>query len=71
MTSRGKGSPDQRRRSGSTGKSVEEISAGRTSGVDMIIPRILELKQRNREKLSNGTLKMKELISVAAARLMV
>jgi hypothetical protein len=37
----------------------------------MIIPRILELEQRNRRKLADGTVKMNEVIKVAAARLMV
>jgi hypothetical protein len=37
----------------------------------MIIPRILELEQRNRQKLADGAVKMNEIIKVAAARLMV
>jgi len=37
----------------------------------MIIPRILELEQRNRQKLADGTVKMNEIIKVAAARLMI
>jgi hypothetical protein len=37
----------------------------------MIIPRILELEQRNRQKLADGALRMNEIIKVAAARLMI
>jgi len=37
----------------------------------MIIPRILEPDKRNRQKLADRTVKMSEIIKVAAARLMV
>jgi hypothetical protein len=46
-------------------------TGGNFRGADMIIPRILELKQRNRGKLADGMIKIKEIISVAAGRLMV
>ena len=39
--------------------------------VDMIIPRILELEQRNRQRLADGAVKMNEIIKVAAARLIM
>jgi hypothetical protein len=41
------------------------------SSVDMMIPRILELERRNRQKLAEGAVKMNEIIKVAAARLMI
>ncbi|HYJ85750.1 MAG TPA: hypothetical protein VEW46_06840 [Pyrinomonadaceae bacterium] len=34
-------------------------------------PRIMELEQRNRQRLADGTVKMNEIIKVAAARLMI
>jgi hypothetical protein len=37
----------------------------------MIIPRILKLEQRNRQKSAAGAVKMDEIIKVAAARLMI
>ena len=50
---------------------IHQVTGGNFRSVDMIIPRILELEQRNRQKLANGTVKMNEIIKVAAARLMV
>jgi len=38
--------------------------------VDMIIPRILDLKTRNKKKLSAGKLTMREIITTAGSRLM-
>ena len=38
--------------------------------VDMIIPRILDLKARNEEKLRRGEVKMRDIISIAGSRLM-
>jgi hypothetical protein len=37
----------------------------------MIVPRILEIEQYNRQRLADGTVKVNEIIKVAAARLMV
>jgi hypothetical protein len=37
----------------------------------MMIPRILEIEQRNQQKLADGAVKMNEIIKVAAARLMI
>jgi len=50
---------------------IHQVTGGNFRSVDMIIPRILELEQRNRQKLADGTVKMNEIIKVAAARLMV
>jgi DNA transposition AAA+ family ATPase len=50
---------------------IHQVTGGNFRSVDMIIPRILEIEQRNRQKLADGTVKMNEIIKVAAARLMV
>ena len=50
---------------------IHQVTGGNFRSVDMIIPRILELEQRNRQKLADGRVKMNEIIKVAAARLMV
>jgi DNA polymerase III delta prime subunit len=50
---------------------IHQVTGGNFRSVDMIIPRILELERRNRRKLADGTVKMNEIIKVAAARLMV
>jgi hypothetical protein len=50
---------------------IHQLTGGIFRSVDMIIPRILELEQRNRQKLADGTIKMNEIIKVAAARLMI
>lgn len=50
---------------------IHQVAGGNFRSVYMIIPRILELEQRNRQKLADGTVKMNESIKVAAARLMV
>jgi hypothetical protein len=50
---------------------VVQVTGGNFRSVDMIIPRILELEQRNRQKLADGTVRMNEIIKVAAARLMI
>jgi hypothetical protein len=50
---------------------IHQVTGGNFHSVDMIIPRILELKHRNRQKLADGTVKTNEIIKVAAARLMV
>ncbi len=38
--------------------------------VDMILPRILDLKARNEEKLRTGEVKMREIVNIAGSRLM-
>ena len=50
---------------------IHQAAGGNFRSVDMIIPRILELEQRNRQRLADGTVKMNEIIKVAAARLMI
>lgn len=50
---------------------IHQVAGGNFRGVDMMIPRILELDQRNRRKLADGAVNMNEIIKVAAARLMV
>jgi len=49
---------------------IQQVTGGNFCSVDMIIPRILELERRNRQKLADGTVKMNEIIKVATARLM-
>ena len=48
---------------------IHQVTGGNFRSVDMIIPRILELEQRNRQKFADGTVRMNEIIKVAAARL--
>ena len=50
---------------------IHQVTGGNFHSVDMIIPRILELEHRNRQKLADGTVKTNEIIKVAAACLMV
>jgi hypothetical protein len=50
---------------------IHQVTGGNFRSVDMIIPRILELEQRNRQQLAHGAVKMNEIIKVAAARLMI
>jgi DNA transposition AAA+ family ATPase len=50
---------------------IHQATGGNFRSVDMIIPRILELEQRNRQRLADGAIRMDEIIKVAAARLMI
>ena len=50
---------------------THQVTGGNFRSVDMIIPRILELERRDRQKLADGAVKMNEIIKVAAAHLMV
>ena len=50
---------------------IHQVTGGNFRSVDMMIPRILKLERRNRQKLADGAVKMNEIIKVAAARLMV
>jgi len=50
---------------------LHQVTGGNFRSVDMIIPRILELEQRNHQRLADGAVKMNEIIKVAAARLMI
>ncbi len=36
----------------------------------MILPRILDLKGRNEEKLDTGEVKMREIVNIAGSRVM-
>jgi hypothetical protein len=38
--------------------------------VDMIIPRIIDLREKNRAKLEAGTVTMEQIIRVAGSRMM-
>jgi len=38
--------------------------------VDMIVPRILDLKERNEDRLAAGEVKMSQIVTIAASRLM-
>jgi hypothetical protein len=46
------------------------VTGGIHRSVDMILPRILELKDRNRKKLESGEVTMKQIIAVAGTRVM-
>jgi hypothetical protein len=50
---------------------IFNISSGIHRHVDMILPRILDLEARNREKLANGEVKMEKIIATAGSRLMI
>jgi hypothetical protein len=50
---------------------IHQVTGGNFRGVDMIIPRILEIERRNRQKFADGAVKMNEVIKVAAAHLMI
>lgn len=49
---------------------IMTVTGGIHRSVDMILPRILELKERNRKKLESGEVTMKQIITVAGARVM-
>ena len=50
---------------------IHEVTGGNFRGVDMLIPRILELKQRNRQRLEEGSVKMQDIVKTAASRIMI
>jgi DNA transposition AAA+ family ATPase len=50
---------------------IHEVTGGNFRGVDMIIPRILELKQRNQQRLEKGAVKMQDIVKTAASRIMI
>lgn len=50
---------------------IYNITGGIHRHVDMIIPRFLDLKERNIDRLANGEVKKKDLVSAAGARLMI
>ncbi len=49
---------------------IVTVTGGIHRSVDMILPRILELKERNRKKLESGEVTMKQIITVAGTRVM-
>ena len=49
---------------------VITITGGIHRHVDMIIPRILDLREKNRAKLEAGTVTMEQIIRVAGSRMM-
>lgn len=50
---------------------IFNITNGIHRHVDMILPRILDLEERNREKLANGEVKMDKIIATAGSRLLI
>jgi DNA transposition AAA+ family ATPase len=52
-------------------KLIHTVTGGVFRSIDMMIPRIMELKQRNEQKLADGTLKMQDIVKTAASRLMI
>ena len=48
---------------------IHQAPGGNFRSVDMIIPRILELEQRNRQRLADGTVKMNEIIKVTCTKI--
>ena len=50
---------------------IHSVTGGVFRSVDMMIPRLLELRQRNEKKLADGSVKMQDLVKTAASRLMI
>ena len=50
---------------------IHSVTGGIFRSVDMMIPWLLELKQRNEKKLAEGSVKMQYLVKTAASRLMI
>ena len=50
---------------------IHSVTGGVFRSVDMMIPRLLELWQRNEKKLAEGSVKMQDLVKTAASRLMI
>jgi DNA transposition AAA+ family ATPase len=50
---------------------IHGVTGGVFRSIDMMIPRLLELKQRNHQNLADGTIKMQDLVKTAASRLML
>jgi hypothetical protein len=50
---------------------IHSVTGGIFRSVDMMIPRLLELRQRNEKKLAEGSVKMQDLVKTAASRLMI
>lgn len=50
---------------------IHSLTGGIFRSVDMMIPRLLELRQPNEKKLAEGSVKMQDLVKTAASRLMI
>jgi hypothetical protein len=50
---------------------IHSVTGGIFRSVDMMIPRLLELRQRNEKKLADGSVKMQDPVKTAASRLMI
>jgi hypothetical protein len=50
---------------------IHDVTGGVFRSVDMMIPRLLELRQSNEKKLAEGSVKMQDLVKTAARRLMI
>jgi hypothetical protein len=50
---------------------IYNITEGIYRHVEMILPRIIELKSKNRQELEEGTVKMQAIINTAGSRLMI
>ena len=50
---------------------IHSVTGGIFRSVDMMIPWLLELKQRNEKKLAEGSVKMQDLVKTATSRLMI
>jgi hypothetical protein len=50
---------------------IHSVTGGVFRSVDMMIPRLLELRRRNEKKLADGSVKMQDLVKTAASRLMI
>ncbi|MBO0860463.1 MAG: hypothetical protein J2P21_18690 [Chloracidobacterium sp.] len=49
---------------------ILSVTRGVFRSLDMMIPRLLELRLRNEKKLAEGSVKMQDLVNTAASRLM-
>jgi hypothetical protein len=50
---------------------IHSLTGGVFRSVGMMIPRLLELRQRNEKKLAAGSVKLQDLVKTAASRLMI
>lgn len=50
---------------------IYKVTGGVHRHVDMILPRILDLRERNKEKLIKGEVTMKDIVNTAGSRLMM
>lgn len=50
---------------------IHNVTGGIHRHVDMILPRILDLEARNKQKIDDGEVTMEKIISIAGSRLMI